>query len=88
MALRLVDKNFPLNNASNTTPLTNITPVNITTPATIATIVEQEVQKDVYERLKTLPDRPTELPFSPTDDNISDLEIWLKDAFKGACFKY
>ena len=79
--LHLVDPDFPLNNTehrSNSAP-SNRKPINI------GAIVDQHVRQDITERLKTIPDRPADLPYPATEENIPALEEWLRDAFKGAC---
>ena len=85
--LCLVDQDFPLNNTKHryqNTP-SNVIPTSNTIPVTVGVIVEKEVQRNIIERLKTIPDRPTELPFPATEHNIPALEQWLRNAFKGAC---
>ena len=57
--LGLVDQDFPLNNVKNRDKRT-------TTPISIGNIVEKEVRRDIVERLKTIPDRPTKLPVPAT----------------------
>ena len=75
--LCLVDQDFPLNNVK--------TKYAHTTPVSVGAILEKEVQKDIVEQLKTIPDRPIEPPFPATEDHITALEIWLRNAFQGSC---
>ena len=62
--LCLVDENFPLNNTKHRFQSV----AQKSEPVNIGAIVEKQVRKDILERLKTIPERPTELPFPASEE--------------------